>query len=71
MPDLSDQPDQFRVLINLEHAELDSDFRNHALARLLEQVAEQLRHDVTGGNLRDINGRPVGDFGIRINGTLP
>lgn len=61
---------EFRVLIQVDNAAFD-DGRNHEVARILREVADGLDQDVSGGNVRDINGNTVGDFGYRIDNPLP
>lgn len=63
--------DQFRVLINFRHAILTSDYRDQAVAELLEDVAGRVRSGQTCGALRDANGATVGDFGTHSEGTVP
>lgn len=61
---------EFRVLINIDNAAFE-DGRDAELARILREVADKLDDGVSAGNVRDYNGNTVGDFGVRIDGTMP
>jgi hypothetical protein len=58
------------VLIKTDNAAFE-DGRDAELARILREIADGLDEGVSAGNVRDINGNTVGDFGARIDGTMP
>lgn len=61
---------EFRVLINIDSAAFE-DGRDAELARILRDIADRLTDGESGGNAKDVNGYVVGDFGIRLDGSMP
>lgn len=62
---------EFRVLIKTDNAAFEEEGRGTETARILRQVAYRLGCGDEAGNVRDINGNPVGDFGFHTDGVMP
>lgn len=57
--------DLFRITFQINTAEFEES-RDYAIADALERVAAQVREGVTAGNIRDVNGNTIGDFGVKL-----
>ena len=61
---------EFRVLIKTDNAAFE-DARYSETARILREVADRLEDGGDAGNVRDINGNPVGHFGFDSDEVTP
>lgn len=61
---------EFRVLFSTDNAAFE-DGRDFEIARILRKVADEIEASEWTGVARDVNGNRVGDYGLRIDGSMP